>query len=76
MDERIAVKAARPAVSARVIGPDFFSCVFVQRVKFSGARPDEKQLSTDRGLRENSAAGLNLPYNPPFGFVHLRGREA
>jgi hypothetical protein len=61
IDERIAMKAARAAVKPRVIRPDFFSCVLIQRIELAGAGSDEEQLSTDRGLGEDSAAGFNLP---------------
>jgi hypothetical protein len=55
------MKAARAAVKPRVIRPDFFSSVLIQRIELAGAGSDEEQLSTDRGLGEDSAAGFNLP---------------
>lgn len=57
----VAVKTERASISARVIGPDFFSRGLVQGKKFSCARTDEEQVSTDRGLGKDSAAGLRLP---------------
>jgi len=55
------MEAARAAVKPRVIRPDFFSCVLIQRIELACAGSDEEQLSTDRGLGEDSAAGFNLP---------------
>jgi hypothetical protein len=55
------MKAARAAVKLRVIRPDFFSCVLIQRIELAGAGSDEEQLSTDRGRGKDSTSGLKLP---------------
>ena len=60
------MKAEGAAIDARVIRPDFFSSRFVQGKKFSRAGPDKQQSATDRGLREDSTTGLNLPDNGSF----------
>jgi len=70
------MKAARAAVKPRVIRPDFFSCVLIQRIELAGAGPDEEQLSTDRGLGEDSAAGFNLPENLSLKRIRLRKSQA
>ena len=70
------MKAARAAIKPRVIRPDFFSCVLIQRIELAGAGSDEEQLSTDRGLGEDSAAGFSLPENLPFARTRLRKGQA
>jgi hypothetical protein len=69
------MEAARAAVNPRVIRPDFFSCVLIQRIELACAGSDEEQLSTDRGLGEDSAARFNLPHHLPLHGIRLPSRK-
>ena len=69
--QRIAMEAARAAIGPRIVRPDFFPRILVQRIELAGAGSDEEQLSTDRGLGKNSASRLNLPHNLPTARIPL-----
>ena len=60
-EQDIPVEVRSTAVKRRVVAPDRFASLAIQRVEVSRARTDEQRVTRDRGLYIDSPTRIEMP---------------